>query len=329
VSSIHDLYRQYHEAGLIDEDEYRLYTLDTPVHTDAPVEPDEHMDDDEFFFDDEADAVGGDGVALSPADLEQVRAGTSEIPDRVAAERLVDSISALMVSVATGGPRIDDVNAAYQREYRALAATLKRLGIGNPNPFDDLWRWYGRWSDGTLPTWASRRAHVADMYAPTRSALEGQSEVLTDVASPTEGTTVTGWAEVDRRLGRLRQRFREADDEDAYNAVALQAVKLLATLGRTVFDPTRHLPPDQDEPKLDDAKRRVGLYVQHEAPGKAGADLRRLVSSAFDLAQAVKHRHKPSRADAGIVADAAALIVSIVRRLADAAEPESDNEIPF
>jgi hypothetical protein len=30
---------------------------------------------------------------------------------------------------------------------------LRRLDIAYPNTFDDLWRWYGRWTEGDMPDW--------------------------------------------------------------------------------------------------------------------------------------------------------------------------------
>jgi hypothetical protein len=76
-----------------------------------------------------------------------------------------------MVSVATGGPQIKTVNAAYKREHRALGAALRRLGIDYPNKFDDLWRWHGRWSDGSMPSYRDRRTFIAELFAPARQAL--------------------------------------------------------------------------------------------------------------------------------------------------------------
>src|SRR4051812_10297491 len=99
----------------------------------------------DFLREDDEDA------ALSAREVEAIRHSESSMPDVEAAEALVDSVSALMVSVATGGPAIKTVDADYKREHRALGAVIRRLGIDYPNKFDDLWRWYGRWSDGSLP----------------------------------------------------------------------------------------------------------------------------------------------------------------------------------
>lgn len=73
---------------------------------------------------------------------------------------MLDRLRAVMISVATGGPRIQDVNHAFQEDYRAVALELELRGIENTLPYADLWQWYGKWSTDT-PGYAPRRAYVA------------------------------------------------------------------------------------------------------------------------------------------------------------------------
>jgi hypothetical protein len=203
----------------------------------------EHMDED-FYFDDEQDDDG----TLDRAAVESIRGGSSSVPDVEAAERLVDQVAALMVSVSTGGPPIKTVEHNYQREYRALSAVLKRLGISNPNRYTDLWRWHGKWSDGSLPTYASRRVYISEMYAPVREVLEAKVDAHRELAAPAdEGPT--GWADVDAKMGTLRRRVREAENVDDHKAVGLQCVSVLEALGRAAFISARHLPKCDDLPK--------------------------------------------------------------------------------
>jgi hypothetical protein len=293
-------------------------------------------DDDVDDYDFIEDEVDDDGL-LDRAAVEAIRRGTSTIPDLEAAERLVDQVGALMVSVSTGGPRIEDVQASYKREYRALAAVLKRLGIRNPNSMDDLWRWHGRWSDGTLQTYASRRAFVAEMYAPVRDTLEAKGETVRHVATGT-GDALTGWAEVDSKIGTLRRRMSEAETADDFKAVGLQCVALLEALGRAAFVPSRHLPTGEAEPHPNDARNRVGFFLRAVATGDRFEEVRPIIRAAWRQAQAVKHRDNPNRTDAGISADASALLVAIVRRLADEEEHyhelaeahyAADDDVPF
>lgn len=181
-----------------------------------------------FDFEDEPDDDG----TLDKATVDAIRRGTSSIPDVEAAERLVDQVAGLMVAVATGGPRIDDVKAQYVREYRALAAVLKRLGIKNPNGHSDLWTWYGKWTadDNLKAGWAPRRTYIAQMYSPVREALEASADSHRDVATGADDGQ-TGWSHVDAKLGTLRRRVRDmADTPDDARAVGLQCVSVLASI---------------------------------------------------------------------------------------------------
>lgn len=74
-------------------------------------------------------------------------------PDGATHEALLELLhaqAALLVTVATGGPRIQDVNACYIRRRRKLNSGLRRHGITPPFPFDDLFAWPGYWSGGTV-----------------------------------------------------------------------------------------------------------------------------------------------------------------------------------
>ena len=56
--------------------------------------------------------------------------------------QLVEHIKTVMISVSTGGPRIQEVNPYYIEAYKTLDQYFSVLGLDNPNPFKDLWEWY-------------------------------------------------------------------------------------------------------------------------------------------------------------------------------------------
>jgi hypothetical protein len=251
-----------------------------------------------------------------------IRRGDSPMPDREAAEMLVDSVSGLMTSVATGGPEIKRVDATYKREHRALQAVLKRLDIAYPNKHEDLWAWYGRWSQGDMPKWSDRRVYIAELFAPVRQALAQQQRATHELAQGVGGDEAESWPQIDSQLVRLQRLFREAEDADAYNAVGLQCVKVLTSLGHVVFDADRDLPDGKEEPGRDDAKARIAYFVRRVAPGEQGEEIRKLVNAAYAQANAAKHRHTATRIDAGVAANATALLVSTLRLLTEEDEDE-------
>ena len=58
-----------------------------------------------------------------------------------------------MVSVSTGGYKINNVNSKCRKTYQLVTAKLQRRGIANPLPFSDLWAWHRRWSNGSMPSY--------------------------------------------------------------------------------------------------------------------------------------------------------------------------------
>jgi hypothetical protein len=104
-----------------------------------------------------------------------------------------------MVSVATGGARIQTVNAEYVERREAIADALAERQIDDPNPYTDLWQWYGNWSSD-LPTYQSGRTFIGEMYNDllARIRQESRGEGYRMFEEP------TGWAKVDRSLGEIR-----------------------------------------------------------------------------------------------------------------------------
>ncbi len=107
----------------------------------------------------------------------------------------IDRIRAMMIDVATGGRPINDVNDGYRALYARVAASLGRKGIPNTLPYGDLWEWYGRWKNGDMPTYQSRREFVNRFIEPLLSVIR------TGHAEP---YLPTGWTRVDRVAGELR-----------------------------------------------------------------------------------------------------------------------------
>jgi len=270
-----------------------------------------------------AQFVEFEGDSSAGSEIEAIRLGEAAMPDQEAAVMLADKVSARMVSVATGGPAIKTVNTAYTRQHRALGAVLRRLGIPSPNQFDDLWQWYGRWSSGDMPQYQDRRVFVAELFAPVHRSLAEAGDATRELAEGVHETP-TGWPQIDAQTKRLMKLFREADDPDAFNGVGLQCVKILTSLGHVVFAADRDLPLDANEPGRDDAKARIGYFVGRVVPGDKGENIRKLVNAAYSQANAAKHRHTATGIDAGVAANATALLVSTLRLLAEEDAAQAD-----
>jgi uncharacterized protein (TIGR02391 family) len=85
-------------------------------------------------------------------------------------------IQSIMVSVSAGEASIQEMEDEYIRLYLDIATeieTLAKVGVtlSHKNPFRSLWDWYGYWSS-RLPTDASRRQYVRELYAPLVDSIE-------------------------------------------------------------------------------------------------------------------------------------------------------------
>ena len=86
--------------------------------------------------------------------------------------KLLEEQKRLLIAVATGGPRIQEKEAEYIARRNKIRNSLGELSLHDPVPFEDLWQWYGKWSDGSLPSYQSRRQYMAELFQPVINALE-------------------------------------------------------------------------------------------------------------------------------------------------------------
>jgi uncharacterized protein (TIGR02391 family) len=85
-------------------------------------------------------------------------------------------IQSIMVSVSTGEAAIQEKEDEYIQLYLDIATeidALAKAGVALPhnNPFRSLWDWHGYWSS-RLPTYASKRQYVRELYAPLVNPIE-------------------------------------------------------------------------------------------------------------------------------------------------------------
>lgn len=229
-------------------------------------------------------------------------------------KRSLGQMRSVLIAVATGGPRIGEVNDQYQYDYEETSRALSQLGLENPNPHRDLWDWYGRWSSGDLPTYQSRRNYVAEIFDPLLAQFK---------AGKTPATTPepTGWARVDRALGKARDQLAEAREAEDFQAIGLFCREVLISLAQEVHDPERH--PFLESIKVSDTdyKRRIEAYIQVELGGNAFEDARRHAKSALDLALALQHKRSAKFRDAAICVESTGSVVNIIAIMSGRRDP--------
>lgn len=234
---------------------------------------------------------------------------------------LVQQIEAqkkLMIEVATGGPRIQDTNEEYKGRRLNIKAALWRKQIDDPNPFADLWAWYGRWSSGDLPSYQSRRVFIAELYQSLLDRLR-----VEDAEHPSEPIfEETGWTRVDRGIDKIRIRLETAESEEDYQTVGLLCRETLISLAQAVFDPEQHSPSDGTVPSRTDAYRMLEAYFSAELAGGPNEALRRHAKASNVLANALTHSRTASFRHAALGAEATRSVVNISAIISGKRDPE-------
>lgn len=215
---------------------------------------------------------------------------------------------AMMITVATGGPRIDNVNQEYRERRHAIRSFLLAAGIPDPNPHSDLWAWYGKWSSGELPTYRSRREYLVALFQPTIDALTRRIAGIIDPAPEPP----TGRARVDRGMDGIRQRLETAQTEEEFQTVGLLCRETLISLGQAVFDPARHATSDGVDPSTTDGYRMIEAFVRTELAGSSNDIIRKHVKTALDLANQLQHRRTATLRDAMLCSEATRTVTNLV-----------------
>jgi hypothetical protein len=210
---------------------------------------------------------------------------------------------ALMVSVATGGPRIAEVDDYYKARERRIRSAVPE-GVSYANPFKSLWEWHGHWSTN-FDHYRERRMFIRDMFAP---AIEAVSKA----AQPVPHRDPTGWELVDSSLAKARTAFETASAEDDLQAVGLRCREVIISVAQAVYDPGVHGTLDGIEASATDAKRMMDAYIAHTLPGESNKELRAHVRASFDLANKLQHRRTADRKFAALCLEAATSAVAVI-----------------
>lgn len=243
-------------------------------------------------------------------------ANTLELARR--ALELVEAQRNLMVSVATGGQDIRAVNQDYMQRREEIRAYLDALGIEDPNPFRDLWDWYGKWSSGDLPSYQSRRSYLRELYGSLLQQLEDLSagRMVPAVREP------TGWARVDRGLDTARRTLATSKHEEHYQSVGLLCREALISLAQAVYERAKHPPIDGVEPSQTDAKRLLEAYIAVELAGQANEATRRHATAALRLANELTHKRTATFREAAMCTEAVTSTANLIAIVSGRRDPE-------
>lgn len=230
----------------------------------------------------------------------------------------IESQKGLMIAVATGGPKIKDVNAQYNHRRFEILQKLQDMGIDAPNPYHDLWGWYGKWSDGSLPSWQARRNYIGTLYQPLLDALTMKSKT-TSTVQPQEPT---GWARVDRNVDKINNALAYAENEEDFQTVGFLCREAIISLAQAVYDSTKHSSVDSISPSNTDAARMLESYIAAELAGNSNETHRKFAKTTVQLAVGLQHKRTASFREAALCAEATRAIINTIAIMSGQRDPE-------
>jgi hypothetical protein len=225
-----------------------------------------------------------------------------ELKSEIAAQK------ALMIAVATGGPRIVDVNTTYIERRARISEGLAERQLSDPNQFDDLWAWYGRWQEPDLQHYQQRRRFVPALYKPLLDQISAGERK----ASVERIVEPTGWERVDRALEKALKGFDAAQNEEDFQGIGLLCREVIISLGQAVYDPLIHKPSDGVNPSITDANRMLDGFIGHSVKGASNEALRKYAKAALGLAVELQHRRTAQYRDAALCMEATTSLVNII-----------------
>lgn len=221
---------------------------------------------------------------------------------------------AVMIDVATGGARIQEVEDHYRARHFDLKRAVPELGLEYPVPFDSLWDWFNYWREN-LPTWADRRQYIRTLFAPLIEAVSRRSQ------TPVNERELTGWERVDRGISKAQQQLSTAAHQEDFQAVGLLCREVLISLAQEVFDPVQHASLDGVTPSSTDAKRMLEAFLHSVYPGNSFKEVRAHARASVDLSLNLQHRRTATRQLAALCLEATASTVAVVKILSSDESP--------
>lgn len=237
-----------------------------------------------------------------------------ETPPRVDLDtlrRLLQAQANTIVTVGTGGERIQNVDARWQRDTRTLNANFRRLGLQQPFPWDGLWDWYGFYSQN-LGTYQERRAHVRELTQVALAELD-EVEARGGVHDPAANDDTPSWENLNGRIAGLVEEYSTARDRDDWQDVGRRSREILIDFGKLIADPDI-VPEGEEAPRGANAKAWFDLFLAVYASGSDKSELRSTMRAVWDLAQKVTHGDIAD-VDAFAAAQATVMVVRTAQKL--------------
>lgn len=224
----------------------------------------------------------------------------------------IEYLKNVMVSVATGGQRIQDVDTEYQKTFNKVAVALKKIDVDNPNNYRSLWDWYGKWRSD-FSKYQERRDYIKEIYEPILSLfLDIEDEKIFDIK-----VNLTDWERIRRGVIEINKREKQAENEEQFQAVGMLCRELIISLAQAVYNPELHPALDGVEISKTDAKRMLESYIAVTLAGAGNEDLRSYAKTTNKLANTLTHKRTATKKEMMLCTSATLALVNFIGVLED------------
>lgn len=223
--------------------------------------------------------------------------------------RDIETIRNIMVSVATGGNRIQQEEVRYQQLQTQVTSKLKKLNIPYSNTYSSLWDWYGKWR-ADFPTYQERRQYIKDLFMPTINFLDDatpNNEMITFVE-------LDDWDRIKRTVSKIQRDSTTACNEEDYQSIGLLCREVIISLAQVVYSPTLHGSIDDNGVEIGktDSVRMIGNYIQFKLSGKENEELRAYAKNTNKLANLLTHKRNATKKDVLLAVSSTIALINFI-----------------
>lgn len=201
----------------------------------------------------------------------------------------------------------------------ALQTCCRRLGFSNfVCPFRDFSSFRSWWiSEGARGSWQARRDLLEGVFGEIAVALDHRFLEIQEIqlVRPLNSEELATWPEIKREMNELRRHVASATSTADLRNIGNDCVSILERLSEFTYLHQIHGLPDTDEPAVSKTKIRLSALVEHEYLVDSSSELKKLISSAVSLAQAIKHNHHPSEIETIVLAETLVFLIAVIDRI--------------
>jgi hypothetical protein len=237
----------------------------------------------------------------------------------------VDAVVALLRTIQDEFTRYgtDSSEAFSNDDSREALVTLRvccnRLGIANLEiPFRDFGTFRTWWIDkGARGSWQARRSLLEDVFGKLAVSLDvlQMRRIERHIFQPLNSGGIVSWSQIKNEVDELRRHVSSSSSAADLRNIGNDCVSILEKLSEASYIHAIHGIGHEDEPPVAKTKIRLSSAVEHEYLAHSKKELKKLITATVDLAQAIKHDHRPSELETMVLAETVVFLIAMIDRI--------------